>query len=80
MKAPYLTVAGKSIEKGQTYYTVLSTPPFTMREEMAHSENNIISKCYFEDKKMAETYSWMKRLNQMLVAQISEIEKNHLAQ
>ena len=78
MKAPYLTVGGDPIQKGEEYYTVSVHDPHAVNTENAGTENNNISNCYFMDKKNAKTYSWMKQLHAMLSTQIKEIEKNHL--
>ena len=77
MKAPHLTIAGKSINVTDIYYTVSATHPFILSLHTAGSENNVHSQCYFKNKDEAKYYQRLCELSQLISRQIKDIEYTH---
>ena len=79
MKAPYLIINGEPAEIGQEYWTVNMDDgdKYRISKCVAGSENNIVSKCYFDNEADAIRYQKMGQLLLVLAPQVRAIEKMH---
>jgi hypothetical protein len=73
MKAPYLTIGGRPISKGNSYWTVdVQTGRIT--QEVAKDENNVTYLCYFESEEDAKMYSEARILGNSLNTFLAKTE------
>jgi hypothetical protein len=76
MKAPYLIINGKKATKGQVYWTVSMTDHH-MTQCTAGTENNIQTKCYFDNEAEAMAYQAIAKALCVLGPAVRKIEKMH---
>jgi len=76
MKAPFLTIEGQPINKGEIYYVVHSEFG-NLTECIASNENNISYGCYFKDKHLAQHYQELVLVRNKINETLKIIETNH---